>query len=197
MSTSFDVVAQFEHKVAEFAGAKHGIAVASGTWAIFLACKYYQVKEVSIPAHTFISVPMAIIHAGGRVKLDDVYWNGVYSLRPYPIWDGALRWRHGMYIYGLHCLSFHARKSLPIGEGGMLLTDDDFTAQCLREMRYSGRSAPFYRVEDVNRIGWQAYMTPEKAARGLHLMDYRLEDEADQVVDYPDLREAPVFSDSL
>ena len=49
-----------------------------------------------------------------------------------------------------------------------------------------------YSVERVTMVGWQAYMTPEKAARGLHLMDY-VQDEPDQVIEYPDLRLAPVF----
>jgi dTDP-4-amino-4,6-dideoxygalactose transaminase len=98
-----------------------------------------------------------------------------------------------MYFGGLHCLSFHARKLLNIGEGGMVLTDDLDAYNWLRKARYSGRDkAHGYRIEEVTTLGWQAYMTPEKAARGLHLMDY-VEDWPDQVIEYPDLREAPLF----
>lgn len=189
---SFAIVSQFEEKVAEFAGAKYGVALATGTWAIFLSCVLLKVKEVRLPARTFISVPMAVIHAGGTVKFEDAPWGGTYQLWPYPIWDAALRWHRGMFKGGLHCLSFHARKSLPIGEGGMVLTDDAESAGWLRAARYSGREAPYFRVEDVAHLGWQAYMTPEKAARGLHLMEYT-KDEEDQVVEYPDLRNAPLF----
>lgn len=197
VNRSFDVVTRFEELVAEFAGAKYGVAVATGTWAIFLSCRYCFSKSdvlpsVILPPRTFISVPMAVIHAGGTVKFDDMEWKGVYQLWPYPIYDGALRWHRGMYKGGLHCLSFHARKSLPMGEGGMVLTDDRQEAEDLRAMRYSGRRGPAFRVEDISELGFQAYMTPEKAARGLHLMDYTHDCE-DQEIEYPDLREVPLF----
>jgi dTDP-4-amino-4,6-dideoxygalactose transaminase len=195
MSDAFAVVEKFEKRVAAFAGAKYGVAVASGTWAVFLACKCAGVHKINVtlPARTFISVPMAVLQAGGAVRFEDYEWSGLYELFPFRIFDGALRWRSQMYAGGLHCLSFHARKHLPIGEGGMILTDDAYDAEWLRQARYSGRRGPDYRVEDVSAMGWQAYMNPEKAARGLHLMDYNEVDKPDQVVVYPDLRQCPVF----
>lgn len=192
MNDSFAVVAKFEERVAEFCGAKYGVAVATGTWAIFLACQMLKVKEVRIPARTFISVPMAVLHAGGTPSLVDFDWKGVYELWPYPIWDAALRWRRGMFSGGLQCLSFQARKHVNIGEGGMVLTDDREAAEWLKAARYSGRRPPTFAIEDVTEVGWQAYMTPEKAARGLHLLDYA-RDEPDQMIEYPDLRNVPLF----
>lgn len=194
---SFSVVDQFEKKVAEFAGAKYAVATNTGTSAIFLSMKYSARpgQKVIIPAHTFISVPMAAIHAGLDVEFVDYEWNGVYTIDPLPVIDSALRFHKGMYKGGLQCLSFHARKLLNIGEGGMVLTDDEEAAKWLRKARYSGRGEPTYRVEDIDMIGWQMYMTPEKAARGLHLMDYIAHDLPDQVMTYPDLREVKVFRD--
>ena len=86
----------------------------------------------------------------------------------------------------------HARKLLNIGEGGMILTDDPKADAWLRKARYSGRGAPTFRVEEIDMLGWQCYMTPEKAARGLHLMEYIAPDLPDQVVEYADLRQCPV-----
>ena len=194
---AFSVVEQFEKSVAAFAGAKYGVATMTGTWAIFLALQYAKqpyksLGTVRLPARTFISVPMAVLHVGGKVSFTDEAWSGVYRLAPFSIIDGALRWRKGMYQGGLHCLSFQARKRLPIGEGGMILTNNRAAAEWLRAARYSGRKAPDYRPEEVTTLGWQAYMTPEKAARGLHLMDYT-QDYPDQEIAYPDLREAPLF----
>ena len=193
---SFDVVRMFERRVAEFAGSKYAIAVATGTWALFLCAKYlfphFGTRKVVIPAKTFISVPEVMIDAGYRIKFNDVKWTGKYELFPLMVIDGALRWQKGMYVGGLHCLSFHARKSLPIGEGGMILTDNEDDANELRALSYCGRRAPLYRVEDVYSHGYNAYMNPEKAARGLHLMDYT-QDEPDQIVHYPDLRTVPIF----
>ena len=45
------------------------------------------------------------------------------------------------------CLSFHPRKVLTTGEGGMCLTDDDALAARLRSLRNHGQSAPGVFVE--------------------------------------------------
>lgn len=190
---AFSIVRQFEERVAEFAGSKYAVAVNTGTSALFLSLQYLKDgRPVTLPARTFVSVPMAVVQCGLKVEFEDVAWRGVYQLKPYPVWDGALRFKRGMYQGGLHCLSFHARKLLNIGEGGMVLTDDEEAASWLRKASYSGRGAPDYRIEDVDMIGWQMYLTPEKAARGLHLMEY-VEDWEDQVMEYPDLRTVRVF----
>ena len=199
---SFQVVDRFEQRVAEFAGAPYAVATSTGTAAVFLSCYYafhnqYKVTRgralTILPARTFISVPMAVLQAGGTVEFEDVPWTGVYRLSPWWITDGALRFRRRMYEGGLHCLSFHARKLLNIGEGGMVLTDDAKAADWLRAARYSGRAAPNYRIQDVDMLGWQLYMTPEKAARGLHLMEYVRDDLPDQVMEYVDLRTSKYF----
>ena len=112
---SFEIVREFERKVAEFAGSKYAVAVNTGTSAIFLSLMYckahvYKGGPVVLPAKTFISVPAAVIHAGMDVKFVDYEWTGIYQLCPHPVYDGALRFKKGMYKEGLHCLSFHARK---------------------------------------------------------------------------------------
>lgn len=196
--SAFDVVRQFEAKVAAFAGARYGVAVNSCTNAIFLSLKYFQsfgndADPVIVPARTFVSVPMAVIHAGMKVQFDDAEWHGVYELYPHNVVDSALRFRKGMYQGGLHCLSFHARKLLNIGEGGMVLTDDEHAYRWLKKACYSGRGSPSFAIEDIEMIGWQMYMTPEKAARGMHILEYLPHDLPDQVVVYPDLRNVKAF----
>lgn len=194
MSVAFQPVIDFERQVADFAGARYGVAVATGTWAIFLSLQYYRpIWRVFCPAKTYISVPMAIMQAGARVEFTNEKWKGIYQLKPLPIIDGALRWKRGMYWGGLHCLSFHAHKNIPIGDGGMILTNDRRAADWLRAARYAGRTAPDYAIEKVKTMGWQAYMPPESAARGLRLMDNRMHDMADQKVKYADLRKVPFF----
>lgn len=194
---SFGIVREFEQKVADYAGSKYAVAVATGTWAIFLSMKRallnQDVKLVTIPARTFVSVPMAAIQAGLTVRFEDYQWKGTYRLSPLDIVDGALRFTSGMYEGGFHCLSFQARKLLNIGEGGMVLTNNAADAAWIRKAAYSGRGAPTYAIEDIDMIGWQAYMTPEKAARGLHLMEYIPANNPDQHVDYIDLRTCKVF----
>jgi dTDP-4-amino-4,6-dideoxygalactose transaminase len=49
---SFSSVSLFEEKMARFAGAKYGIAVASCTDALFLSFKYRKARHVIFPART-------------------------------------------------------------------------------------------------------------------------------------------------
>ena len=195
-SRAFRVVEMFEEAMAEYAGSRYGVAVESCTMALYLSCVFYDVETVILPARTYISVPSAVIHAGGRVEFDDYQWTGAYRLTPYPIVDSALRMTGGMFEGGLHCVSFHARKLLPIGRGGMVLTDDAAAADWLRKARFDGRtgSVPFMR-DQVDMLGWNAYMTPEQAARGLQLLEAAPTHRADLTPEYPDLRSLPVFAD--
>lgn len=190
---AYGVVEQFEERMAAFAGAKYGVAVDCCTSAIFLCCKYKSVGLVELPARTYISVPAAVIHAGGRVRFVDYDWRGIYQIAPYPIFDGAKRYMRGMYAGGLHCLSFHLKKHVAIGRGGMVLTDDEQAAKWLRKARYDGREGKPYAEERVDMLGYHVYMQPPQAARGLELMDMLPEAMPDLTEDYPDLRDMPVF----
>lgn len=196
--SAFSIVADFEKRVAEYAGAKHGVAVDCCTSAIFLSLKYRQSRGqwapyVICPARTYASVPMAVIHSGMKVKFEDFYWKGTYKLEPMGVVDGAKRFTRGMYDGDLHCLSFHAKKILAIGRGGMILTDDEEAARWLRKARYDGREGKPYQDEQIDMLGWHCYMAPEQAARGMLLMDILPESPPDHLEDYPDLRNMPVF----
>jgi dTDP-4-amino-4,6-dideoxygalactose transaminase len=197
----YKVVAEFERAMAEYAGSKYAVAVESCSAAIFLSCLYRKVEEVEIPARTYPSVPCAIIHAGGRVRFSDELWQGMYELKPYQIWDGALRIRRGMYAGGLHCLSFHAKKLLPIGRGGMILTNNPQADQWLRLARFDGREeTDLSRQAEFSMLGWNMYMQPEQAARGLllfaslkhkYLLDLNVEAQG-----YPDLSRSKIYAGS-
>ena len=118
------VVEMFEDNIAEYTGAKYAVSCDNCTNALRMCCEYYDVDEVVIPAHTYLSVPQSIVQAGGTVCFDDYHWQGIYQLFPYPIYDAAKRLTSGMYLKGtLMCLSFGIKKPLNIGKGGMILTD--------------------------------------------------------------------------
>lgn len=203
MKNAFGVVEEFENRVAAYAGARHAVAVDCCTSAIFLSLKYLQTvssalpREITLPARTYVSVPMACIHAGFRVRFEDFDWKGIYQIRPLNVFDGAKRFRRGMYEGGLHCLSFHAKKLLNIGRGGMVLTDDEHAAKWLRKARYDGREGRPYPQEEISMLGWHCYLQPEQAARGLLLLDVFAEGQDDQEEDYPDLRTFPVFNEGV
>lgn len=195
MKNSFEIVKAFEQRMADYTGARYAVAVDSCTNALFLCCKYFDVTNVLIPKRTYLSVPMSVINAGGKVAFTDEIWRGVYQLKPYPIWDAAKRLTSGMYIKGQYmCLSFHIKKHLSIGKGGMILTDDIDAVDWFKKARYEGRSEKPYINDDIDMIGWNMYMTPEQAARGLILMQNYPDRMNDLKETYKDLTEFKIFA---
>ena len=176
-----NVIRQFEKTIANYCGAPYGIAVESCSAAILLSCLYLKVKEVTIPKKTYFSVPFSIRHAGGTVKFVDHTWMGAYCLEPYPIIDSAMRFKKNMYRPSyFHCLSFHYAKHIPIGRGGMILTDSKKAVEWFRRMRNDGRREIQKEKDQVTLGGWNFYMTAEQAARGLELFYWRIFGRADQ-----------------
>jgi dTDP-4-amino-4,6-dideoxygalactose transaminase len=189
-SNPYAVVEQFEKEIARFAGAKYGIAVDSCTNALFLSLMYCdkQPTTITIPKYTYISVPSSIIHAGYKVQLEDLDWTGVYQLKPLPIYDSAVRFKKNMYEGGFHCLSFHIKKHLKIGRGGMILTDDENAAKWFRLARFNGRNPVNHTHDTFKMIGWNFYMTNADAARGLWLLSTLVGEQEDITTNnYPDL----------
>jgi dTDP-4-amino-4,6-dideoxygalactose transaminase len=176
----YKIVKMFEEEIANYTGSKYAVSVDSCTNALFLCCKYLDVKEVELPKHTYLSVPQTVINSGGSVKFKDIDWSGAYQLKPYPIYDSAKRLTSNMYIPGsFMCLSFHIKKQLPIGKGGMILLDDEEAYTWFKKARYEGRSEVMYKMDNINSAGWNMYMTPEEAARGLTLMQNYPEHQED------------------
>jgi dTDP-4-amino-4,6-dideoxygalactose transaminase len=186
----------FEETMADYCGSKYAVSTDNCTDAILLCCQYLNVDEVIIPNRTYLSVPQSIMHGGGTVKFRDYKWKGVYQLEPYPIWDAAKRLTSKMYIEGSYmCLSFHIKKHLKLGKGGMILTNDKEAVEWFRKGRYEGRSEVMYHQDNIEINGWNAYMTPEQAARGLMLMQNypeHVEDIPEEPF-YRDLREFDLF----
>lgn len=193
MANAYQVVRDFEQEVASWAGAKYGIAVESCCMAIFLCLKYLKPRVVSIPRHTYPGVAMAIVNAGCELEFWDgniLSWEeGQYTLLGTTIVDSALRFKKGMYFsdstqYWYQCLSFHYKKHLPIGRGGMILTNNKEAVEWLKMARFDGRKEIPLLEDNATIIGWNAYMTPEQAARGLALFE-SIKDK-----DIPDLKVA-------
>jgi dTDP-4-amino-4,6-dideoxygalactose transaminase len=198
----YKVVNMFEENMADYCGSKYAIATDSCTNAIMISAKYLNVGEVTIPPRTYLSVPQSIIHAGGTIRFRDYKWEGIYQLEPYPLYDAAKRLTSNMYIKdSIMCLSFHIKKLLPIGKGGMILTNDKKLVDFAKRARYEGRGEVYMHEDNIKTIGWNAYMTPEQAARGLTLManyptfkeDITNEDSYENEPYYPDLRNFDLF----
>ena len=197
----YKVVQMFEEEVAHYTGAPYAVSVNSCTNALFLACKWHKVegKDVILPKRTYLSPPQSVMQAGGNLVFEDIKWEGVYQLKPFPIYDAAKRLTSNMYIPGtMMCLSFHIKKHLKIGKGGMILTDNPKAVEWFKKARYEGRSEKKYKEDDIEFLGWNMYMTPQQASHGLALIqnyDINSQDQ-DEENGYRDLTEFSVFKNN-
>ena len=194
----YEAVREFESQLSDYTGAPYVVCVDSSTDALFLCCYRLKVDVVTIPKHTYLSVPMSVIHSGGQVEFEDLEWSGIYQLKPYPIWDSAKRMKKDMYINGSYMtLSFHMTKHIPIGKGGAILCDNKEDYEWFKKARYEGRSEVSYHDDDIEFCGWNMYMTPSQAIRGLELIQNLPDNNEDLIEDppYRDLTTFKVFND--
>lgn len=195
------ITAQFEDELCRYTGAPYAVAVDNCSNAIFLSLKYEGIegRVITIPAHTYPSVPCEIIHAGGKVDFFQYGSNtlkGAYPLVGSRTWDSALRFTNNMYMMGTFmCLSFTGPyKHLKLGKGGAILTDDLKAYEWFKRARFSGRRECSYMSDAFDMIGWNYYMMPEIAARGLLLMSAFYDSGGNPICneditkEYPDLR---------
>ena len=170
----WDIVDYFEKKISSYLGSQYGISVDCCTHGIFLCLKYLKSNSIiDIPENTYISIPNVINMAGYKFEFKKKEWNGDYKLDPLPIVDSACKFTKNMYKKNtLTCLSFHHRKHLAIGRGGMILTDDHKAYEWLKMARYDGRHLDRkYDKDDFEMLGYHMYMTPEQACIGLEKLE--------------------------
>lgn len=214
MRNPHQITADFEDALCQYTGAKYAIAVDNCSNALFLALKYEGIKgkTVVIPKHTYPAVPCEVIHAGGKVGFTDKLsackgknLKGSYHLSPTRTWDCALRFTAGMYDIGntFQCLSFTGPyKHLKLGKGGAILTDDLQACLWFKRARFSGRREISYHDDNFDMLGFNFYMMPEIAARGLLLMNqfYNLDGtpkhNEDLEIPYPDLSKYPIYTEA-
>ena len=171
----WDWVTHFENQLASYCGSKYAIACDSNSNAIKLLLHYLELKnhEIIIPARTYVSVPNQIILSGNIPKFEDIEWDGMYQLGDTPIVDAATALHYGMYDEyppSYMVLSFHFKKILKIGTGGMILTNDEKFNEWARPMIYDGRHKDkMYDDDQFECVGWHMYMSPEQAQKGLEL----------------------------
>jgi dTDP-4-amino-4,6-dideoxygalactose transaminase len=174
----YKITEDFEKALSDYTGAPYVITVDNQSNALFLCLMYENVKdiEIEIPARTYPSVPCEIIHAGGKVKFKPVGGNtlkGAYQLHPTKVWDSALRFTNNMYIPNTHmCISFTGPyKHFKLSKGGAILTDNEDAYFWFKRARYSGRRECSYHEDYFDMLGWNFYMMPELAARGLLMIN--------------------------
>jgi dTDP-4-amino-4,6-dideoxygalactose transaminase len=179
--TTGPMTQQFEQLIAEYLGAKHAVAVSSGTTALHLALICLGIgpgDEILVPDFTFPASANVVRHCGATpvlVDIDLATFNidvadlekkitprakvimpvHLFGLSAAMDAITALAREHNLLVVedaacalgaeykgrkcgaigDLGCFSFHPRKVITTGEGGMVITDDDEYAERLRLMR--------------------------------------------------------------
>lgn len=194
---SFNIVTEFENEIAKFFGAPYAIAVDSCTHGIELALRYTDTKTITIPKHTYISVPFLAQKLNIELCWKDENWVDYYYLAP-GIIDAAVLWKSKSYIpHTFMAVSFQFQKHLSLGRGGVLLVDNSHAADKLKKMSYDGRLPNIpWRDQDIDTVGYHYYMTPETAELGLHKLPEAIKAEPRKwsINDWPDLTKMTAFS---
>jgi dTDP-4-amino-4,6-dideoxygalactose transaminase len=211
----YKITEDFEKSLSDYTGAPYVVTLDNMSNALFLSL-YYE-KNVSknltgdtitIPSRTYPSVPCEIIHAGLKVDFYQIKGKtikGAYQLLGSNVWDSALRFTADMYIANTHmCISFTGPyKHFKLSKGGAILTDSFEAYSWFKRARYSGRRECSYHDDYFDMIGWNFYMMPELAARGLLLMsqftnlDGTKKINQDLELPYPDLSKFEVYKKSI
>lgn len=194
---SFDIVHEFENKIADFFGSKYAVAVDCCTHGLELCLRYKGVKKIVVPKRTYISVPFLANKLDVALEWKDEDWTDFYELGDTKILDAAVLWRYNSYIKGtMMCLSFQYRKHLSLGRGGMILLDDPVAATELKKMSYDGRLPDIpWREQNIDSFGYHYYMTPETAQLGLDKLQQAIQAKPKKwtVTDWPDLTKMEIF----
>lgn len=213
MKNVYDITNEFENAISDYTGAKYVVTVDNASNAIFLAL-YYELNvakhithstKIKIPSRTYPSVPCEIIHAGLEIEFIPISGKtitGAYQLYPSKVYDSALRFTADMYIPDTHmCISFTGPyKHFKLSKGGAILTDDYDAYLWFKRARYSGRRECSYHDDNFDMLGWNFYMMPELAARGLLLMNQfysagkKKKVNLDLTMSYPDLSQFEIYT---
>ena len=193
---SFKPIKDFEEAIAEYFGAPYAIATDCCTHALELCLRLEQATSISVPRHTYISVPMLSIKLGLELEWKDEAWLDYYYLTD-NIVDAAVLWKKESYVPGTFmCVSFQFKKHLSLGRGGVILLDDKRKAEQLKKMSYDGRSPDTpWATQNIDSMGYHYYMTPETANLGLLKLPDAIRTKPKQwtVNDWPDLTQMKIF----
>ena len=199
---SFEVIKTFENKIAEFFGSPYAVAVDCCTHGIELCLRYENFSYITVPKHTYISIPFLAKKIGIELKWKDEDWKDYYYLTNHknftPIIDAAVLWKKNSYIPGTFmCVSFQFRKHLSLGRGGIILTDNKKAALDLKKMTYDGRHPDIpWREQNIESMGYHYYMTPETAKLGLDKLPNAIKNKPTQwtIYDWPDVSKMKIFN---
>ena len=193
----FEIITEFEKKIAEFYNSPYAVATDCCTHALELCLRYKGYDNITVPTHTYISIPFTCEKLNLKWKFEYQEWKDFYYLKNTNVIDAAVYWNQNGYIEDTYmCLSFQYKKQLSLGRGGAILLQNKEDYDILKKMSYDGRSPNQpWMEQDIDTMGYHYYMIPETALLGLE----KLEKVKNQIpkewsyADYPDLSQMSVF----
>lgn len=208
----YKITEEFEQSLSEYTGAPYVVTIDNACNALFL-CLYYEKNiskklksnTITIPERTYPGVPPEIIRNGFEIMWKPVkgkYLEGPYQLEPSNVWDSALRFTHKMYIPGTFmCISMTGGlKNFKAGaKMGAILCDSEEAAVWFKRARFSGRREMPYMEDNLDQLGWNFYLNPELAVRGLIMMTGFYQDGKplnipDKKLPYPKLSDFSIYN---
>jgi len=206
----YKMTEDFEKALSDYTKAPYVVTLDNQSNGLFLSLYYeknitknIESEKIGIPCRTYPSVPCEIIHAGLKVDFKPVKGKtikGAYNLEGSKVWDSALSFTYNMYKPNTHmCISFTGPyKHFKLSKGGAILTDDYDAYLWFKRARYSGRRECSYHDDHFDMLGWNFYMMPELATRGLLLMNQFYKGDKpnhneDLEMPYPDLSKYEVY----
>lgn len=206
----------FEKKLASYLNFRECVCVDSCTDALMIALEAKSIlksvdrqhSDLHVPKHTYLSVPMMLVRNRWNFKFYDMKWTKYYLLG-HNVFDAAVEFSKnlGSQFANIEecavCISFQQKKRFSLDQGGAILTNSASIAELAKRLRHDGRNSFMPQAEEVEKypddiiLGWHAYMSPEKAAKGLLMMN-QLQLLPPYVEhswqDYPDISQLKCFS---
>ena len=194
----FEHVKKFENDIAAFYNAPFAVATDCCTHAIELCLRLKNFNNITIPNHTYISVPFTMEKLNLDWKFEHEEWEDFYHIKNTNIIDAAVYWKKNGYIKNTFmCLSFQFKKHLNLGRGGAILLQNENDYDRLKKMSYDGRdlSKP-WAEQNIDTVGYHYYMTPETAMLGIQKLPDKIKEQPKvwSYKNYPNLNEMTVFS---
>lgn len=217
IDNNIDFIRMFERKLASYCGSKYAVCTDCCTNAILISLYLKTIlgeldknETLFIPARTYMSVPMTLKLFGFNVKLDRRNeWMESYTIlkkdwESVGVVDSAVAFFENMMNHereDLICLSFQQKKRLNLGRGGAILVNDKKKYELLKRLVHDGRNPAIYHGDenpDDICMGFHAYLDPERAARGIMLLNQKQLLPEYRIVtsdDYPDLTRLGMFDE--
>lgn len=186
-----DFIEIFEDLLCKYTKFQHAVCVDSCTNAIAISLEAKLIlkqidskknRKLFMPRHTYLSVPMTLARNGWQFNFVDQHWSEWYSLGEFVV-DAATAFKQNLGDAWRDiencavCVSFQQKKRLNLDQGGVIFTNSQDIAKLCKRLRHDGRDPKQSHVDEVNHspddiiLGWHAYMSPEKAAKGILVMN--------------------------